>query len=94
MSSCCDHRGCVLLVVGWRRRVKCVCSFLHVRTHLKQNKFLHLLKSCCHNEEDVTYGIRAGLTHDLVFATAYVDMIRFNYTVADRVDCVHVGNHG
>jgi hypothetical protein len=34
----CDHRGCVLLVVGWRRRVKCVCSLLHARTHLKKKK--------------------------------------------------------
>jgi hypothetical protein len=33
VSSCCvHHRGCVLLVVGWRRRVKCVC-FLCTRAH-------------------------------------------------------------
>jgi hypothetical protein len=59
-------------------------SFLHARTHLKQNKKkLHLLKICCRNEEDVTYGIRAGWTCDLGFATAFVDMIRFDYIVAN-----------
>jgi hypothetical protein len=35
-----------------------------------------------------------GSTRDLGFATAFVDMIRFDYTVADRVDCVRAGNHG
>jgi hypothetical protein len=44
--------------------------------------------------EDVTYGIRAGSTRGLGFATAFVDMIRFDYTVVDRVDCVRAGNHG
>jgi hypothetical protein len=66
----------------------------YMRTHLKKIFFLHLLKSCCRNEEDVTYGIRAGSTRDLGFATAFVDMIRFDYTVVDRVDCVRAGNHG
>jgi hypothetical protein len=66
-----------------------------VRTHLKQKKKkIHLLKSCFHNEEVVTYGIRAGLTRGLGFATDFVDMIRFDYTVVDRVDCVRAGNHG
>jgi hypothetical protein len=33
-------------------------------------------------------------TRDLGFATASVDMIMFDYSVADRVDCVCAGNHG
>jgi hypothetical protein len=33
MSSCCVHRGCVLFVVGWRRRVECVISLVHACTH-------------------------------------------------------------
>jgi hypothetical protein len=24
----------------------------------------------------------------------FVDLIRFDYIVVDRVDCVHAGNHG
>jgi hypothetical protein len=42
----------------------------------------------------VTYGIRVGSTCDLGFATAFIDMTRFDYTIVDRVDCVRVGNHG
>jgi hypothetical protein len=34
------------------------------------------------------------LTHGLGFAMNFVEMIRFDYIVADLVDCVHVGNHG
>jgi hypothetical protein len=73
-------------------------SFLHARTHLKQKKKKKkknctCYQSCCRNEEVVTYGIRAGSTRDLGFATAFVDMI-FDYTVVDRVDCVRAGNHG
>jgi hypothetical protein len=37
MSSCCDHRGCVLLVVGWRRRVECI-YFLCTRAHTPVTK--------------------------------------------------------
>ena len=51
-------------------------SSLHVRTHLKKNKIkiCTCYQSCCHNEEDGTYGIRAGSTHDLGFATAFVTL--------------------
>ena len=55
---------------------------------------LHLFSELCRNEEVVTYGIRAGSTRDLGFATAFVDMIIFEYFVADSVDCVCAGNHG
>jgi hypothetical protein len=51
-------------------------------------------QSCCRNEEVATYGIRAGSTRDLGFATVFVDMSWFYYTVVDRVDCVRAGNHG
>ena len=40
------------------------------------------------NEGVVTYGIRAGSTRDLGFATAFVDMSGFYYTVVDGVDGV------
>jgi hypothetical protein len=93
MNAC----GCVLLVVEWRRRVKCVCYFYtraHTLNKKKKKKFCTCYQSCCRNEEVVTYGIRAGSTRDLGFATAFVDMIRFYYTVVDRVDCVRAGNHG
>jgi hypothetical protein len=33
MSPCCVHHCCILLVIGWRRRVECVCSLVHARTH-------------------------------------------------------------
>jgi hypothetical protein len=47
---------CVLFVVGWRRRVECVC-FPCTRTHTllkeKKKKKLHLLYEVCRrNEED------------------------------------------
>jgi hypothetical protein len=35
-----------------------------------------------------------GSTRDLGFATTFVDMIIFDYSVVDRVDCVCAGNHG
>ena len=38
--------------------------------------------------------LEPGSTRDLVFATDFVDMSWFYYTVADRVDCVCAGNHG
>ena len=65
-------------------------------THLKQKrkKNCTFSQSSCHNEEDVTYGIRAGLTRDLGFSMASVDMIRFDYTVSNQVDCVRASNHG
>ena len=37
----------------------------------------------------ITYGIRAGSTHDLGFATAFVDINGFYYTVAG-IDVVTV----
>jgi hypothetical protein len=63
LSSCGNLHGCVLLVVGWRRRVKCVCYF-YTRTHLKHKKKIHLLKSRCRNEEGryrAEYMIQDGL---------------------------------
>jgi hypothetical protein len=66
-----------------RRRVKCVCYF-YTRAHTKKKKkMLHLFSELCRNEEVVTYGIRAGSTRDLGFATTFVDMIIFEYFVAD-----------
>ena len=44
---------------------------------------LHLFSELCRNEEVVTYGIRAGSTRDLGFATAFVDMIIFDYSITD-----------
>jgi hypothetical protein len=76
-SPCGELRGCILVVVGWRLRVKCVCFLLRAHTPLKQKKICTYYQSCCRNkEEDVTYGIRAGSTRDLGVATAFVDMIR------------------
>ena len=42
----------------------------------------------------VTYSIRAGSTRNLGFAMDSVDMIMFDYSVVDRVDCLCAGNHG
>jgi hypothetical protein len=53
-------------------------SFLHAHTLLKKKKKKKnctCYQSCCRNEEVVTYGIRAGSTRDLGFATAFIDMI-------------------
>jgi len=44
---------------------------------------LHLFSELCRNEEVVTYGIRVGSTRDLGFAMTFVDMIIFEYFVAD-----------
>jgi hypothetical protein len=53
-------------------------------TLLKQKKKIcTCYQRCCRNEEVVTYGIRAGLTHDLGFATDFIDMIWFYYTIVD-----------
>jgi hypothetical protein len=83
-SSCDEHRGCVLLVVEWRRRVKCVC-YLYTCAHTLNNekKNCNCYQCCCRNEEVITYGIRAGSTCGLGFATTFVDMIRFDYTVGN-----------
>jgi hypothetical protein len=98
-SSCCDRRGCVLSVVGWRRRVQCVCFPSYTRAHTfktkkKKKKIAPVIRVVVVTRRVVTYGIRAGSTRDLGFATAFVDMSWFYYTVADRVDCVRAGNHG
>ena len=70
-------------------------SFLHAHTHLnKKNKFAPIVRVVVVTRRVVTYGIRAGSTRGLGFATAFVDMIRCDYTVVDRVDCVRAGNHG
>jgi hypothetical protein len=66
----------------------------YTRAHTFKKKNCTCYQSCCHNEEGVTYGIRVGSTRGLGFATAFVDMIRFDYTVVDRVDCLRAGNHG
>jgi hypothetical protein len=70
---------------------------LHARTHFKQTKkknFAPVFRVVVVTRRVVTYGIRAGSTRDLGFATAFVDMSWFYYTVVDRVDCVRAGNHG
>jgi hypothetical protein len=37
-SSCAEHRGCVLLVVEWRRGVQCVCFPSYTRAHTVKKK--------------------------------------------------------
>jgi hypothetical protein len=49
----------------------------------KKKNFLLNFAIHRHNEGVVTYGIRAGSTRDLGFATAFVDMSGFYYTVVD-----------
>jgi hypothetical protein len=58
---------------------------------LKRKKKKFLLNFAIHrrNEGVVTHGIRAGSTRDLGFATAFVDMSGFYYTVAG-IDVVAV----
>jgi hypothetical protein len=47
----CDHRGCILLVVGWRRRVKCVGFPFYTRTHtLNKKKNCTCYQSCRRNK--------------------------------------------
>jgi hypothetical protein len=46
----------------------------HTLNKKKKKKICTCYQSCCRNEEVVTYGIRAGSTRDLGFATAFVDM--------------------
>jgi hypothetical protein len=59
---------------------------LHARTHFKQKKKKKIApvdRVVVLTRRVVTYGIRAGSTRDLGFATAFVDMSWFYYTVAD-----------
>jgi hypothetical protein len=49
----------------------------------KEKNFLLYFAIHRRNEGVVTYGIRAGSTRDLGFATAFVDMSGFYYTVVD-----------
>ena len=93
-SSCCDHCGCVLLVVGWRRRVKCVCYFYTCAHTLNKKKFAPVIRVVVVTRRLLHLVSERGSTHGLGFATAFVDMIRCYYTIADRVDCVRAGNHG
>jgi hypothetical protein len=70
-------------------------SFLHLHTHFnKQKKIAPVIRVVVVTRRFVTYGIREGLTSGLGFAIASIDMIRFDYTIVDRVDCVRTGNHG
>jgi hypothetical protein len=75
-----------------------VCLFpFYTRAHTlkkKKKKIAPVIRVVVVTRRFVTYGIRAGSTRDLGFATTFVDMIRFDYTVVDRVDCVRAGNHG
>ena len=65
-------------------------KFLFVKKKTKRKKnFLLYFAIHRRNVGFVTYGIRAGSTRDLGFATAFVDTSGFYYTVVDRVDCVH-----
>jgi hypothetical protein len=63
-------------------------SYLLKRKQKKEKKFLLYFAIHRRNEGVVTYGIRAGSTRDLGFATAFVDMSGFYYTFVDGVDCV------
>ena len=49
----------------------------------KEKNFLLYFAIHGRNEGVVTYGIRAGSTHDFGFAAAFVDLSGFYYTVAD-----------
>jgi hypothetical protein len=69
--------------------------YTHAHTFKKKKKknFALVIRGCRRDERDVCYiWYQSGSTHG--FATAFVDMIRFDYTVVDRVDCVRAGNHG
>jgi hypothetical protein len=92
-SSCAEHRGCVVLVVEWRCRVKCGCYF-YTSAHTlnkKNKKICTCSQSCCRNEEGVTYGIRAGSTHVLGFATTFIVTIDFIILLLiELIVCVQV----
>jgi hypothetical protein len=91
-SSCGDHRGCILLVVGWRHRFQCVC-FPSTRAHtlLKQKKIAPVISVVVVMRRVFTYGIRADSTRDLGFTTAFVDMIRLIILLLiELIVCVQV----
>jgi hypothetical protein len=48
---------------------------LNTKKQIIKKKNRTCSQSCCRNEEDITYGIRAGSTRDLGFATTFVDLI-------------------
>jgi hypothetical protein len=87
------HRGCVLLSSGGDLESSVSVS-PPTRAHTlskqkkKKKKNSPSISIVVETRWVVTYGIRAGSTRDLGFATAFVDMSWFYYTVADRVDCV------
>jgi hypothetical protein len=58
-------------------------SYLLKRKEKEKKNFLLYFAIHRRNEGVVTYGIRAGSTHDLGFAAAFVDLSGFYYTVAD-----------
>jgi hypothetical protein len=60
-----------------------VVNFLFEKKKKKKKNFLLYFAIHRRNEGGVTYGIRAGSTRDLGFATAFVDMSGFYYTVVD-----------
>jgi O-antigen/teichoic acid export membrane protein len=68
--------GCVLLVVQGVVQLG-VLLLLHARTHLKKKKkkIAPVTRMVVVTRRFVTYGIRAGSTRDLGFATGSVDMI-------------------
>jgi hypothetical protein len=73
-----------------------VSPYFYARTHFNAKKiyiyiyiFAPVNRVVVITRRVVTYGIRAGSTCDLGFATAFVDRIRLIYC-ADRVDCVEV----
>jgi hypothetical protein len=68
--------ACILFVVGWRRRVECVFSLVHTRTHLKNKKKIALVIRGCRRNEEVRYiWYQSGFDPRLGIATAFVDMI-------------------
>jgi hypothetical protein len=74
----------------------CVCFPSYTRAHTvkTKKKIAPVIRVVVVTRRVVTYGIKVGLTRDLGFATAFVDMSWFYYTVVDRVDCVRAGKHG
>jgi hypothetical protein len=73
-SSCCDCRGCVLLVIGWERRVQWVCFPSYTRTHtFKTKKICTCYQRCCRIKEGlytpppITHPKYIKITHKLTF---------------------------
>ena len=61
-----------------------VLLLLHACTHFKQTKKIApVLRVVVVTRRVITYGIRAGSTHDLGFATNFIDMIIFDYSIAN-----------